>query len=91
MIGSAPNSHTIAATAALINRHPDRFLFGTDEVAPTDRAQYLAIYDTYTPLFAHLTPDASRKFRKHNYERLFDEARRKVRAWEHVHVKETPQ
>ena len=29
------------ATAALINRHPDRFLFGTDEVAPTDQASYL--------------------------------------------------
>ena len=28
---------TIAATADLINRHPDRFLFGTDEVAPPDQ------------------------------------------------------
>jgi hypothetical protein len=82
---------TIRATAALINRHPDRFLFGTDEVAPADRGHYLAIYDTYAPLFAQLTPDASEKFRKKNYERLFDEARRKVRAWEHVHIKETPQ
>ncbi len=27
------------ATADLINRHPDRFLFGTDEVAPTDQAK----------------------------------------------------
>src|SRR5262249_23608142 len=26
------NQETIAATADLINRHPDRFLFGTDEV-----------------------------------------------------------
>jgi len=82
---------TIAATAALMNRYPDRFLFGTDEVAPSDQSHYLTIYKTYAPLFAQLTPDASEKFRKGNYERLFDEARRKVRAWERAHLQETPQ
>ena len=88
-IVSSPES--LDATAALINRHPDRFLFGTDEVAPTDQARYLSIYDMYAPLLARLTPEASEKFRKANYARLFDEARRKVRAWEQVHTKETPQ
>ena len=39
-----------AAMADLINRYPDRFLFGTDEVAPTDQASYLKIYDIYQPL-----------------------------------------
>lgn len=73
---------TIQATAELINRHPDRFLFGTDEVAPTEQAKYLKVYDLYAPLFARLTPEASQKLRKGNYERLFDEARRRVRAWE---------
>jgi predicted TIM-barrel fold metal-dependent hydrolase len=82
---------TTAATAALINRYPDRFLFGTDEVAPSDPSHYLSIYDTYAPLFARLTPEASEKFRKGNYERLFDEARRKVRAWERAHTQETSQ
>ena len=43
----------------------------------------------WEPLFAQLTPDASDKVRKGNYERLFDEARRKVRAWEQANVKET--
>ena len=61
--------------ADLINRHPDRFLFGTDEVAPTDQAKYLKVYDMYAPLFAKLTPEASEKLRKGNYERLFDAAR----------------
>jgi predicted TIM-barrel fold metal-dependent hydrolase len=70
-----------------INRHPDRFLFGTDEVAPTEQAKYLKVYDMYKPLFAKLTPEASEKLRKGNYERLFDEARRKVRAWEKANVK----
>jgi len=73
---------TVAAAVDLINRHSDRFLFGTDEVAPTEQARYLKVYDMYAPLFAKLTPEASEKVRKGNYERLFDEARRKVRVWE---------
>jgi predicted TIM-barrel fold metal-dependent hydrolase len=73
---------TTQAVADLINRHPDRFLFGTDEVAPTEQAKYLKVYELYAPLFARLTPEASEKLRKGNYERLFDAARVKVRAWE---------
>ena len=85
-IVASPES--IAATADMINRYPDRFLFGTDEVAPSDQAKYLKVYGMYAPLFAKLTPDASEKLRKGNYERLFDEARRRVRAWEKANVKE---
>jgi len=84
-------AETVEAAATIINRHPDRFLFGTDEVAPTDQARYLAVYDTYAPLFARLSPDASEMVRKKNYERLFDEARRRVRGWEHEHTKERSQ
>jgi hypothetical protein len=78
---------TIQAAADLINRHPDRFLFGTDEVAPTEQAKYLKVYDMYAPLFAKLSPETSEKVRKGNYERLFDEARRRVRAWEGANPK----
>jgi hypothetical protein len=42
----------------------------------------------YEPLFARLTPSASEQVRKGNYLRLFDEARRRVRAWEKAHAKE---
>jgi hypothetical protein len=84
-IVASPQS--IERAARLINRFPDRFLFGTDEVAPKDRQTYLKIYETYGPLFAKLTPEASDKVRKGNYERIFDEARRKVRAWERANVK----
>jgi Amidohydrolase len=77
---------TVAATAALINRYPDRFLFGTDEVAPKDQAGYLKVYQMYAPLFAQLTPAASEQVRKGNYLRLFDEARRRVRAWERNNI-----
>jgi len=34
-----------------------------------------------------LTPDASQKVRRANYERLFDEGRRRVRAWEKDNLK----
>jgi hypothetical protein len=85
-IVSSPEA--IAATADLINRHSDRFLFGTDAVAPRDQTGYLKVYRMYEPLFAGLTRDASERVRKGNYLRLFDEARRRVRAWEKANVSE---
>ena len=60
---------------------------GTDEVAPSDQAAYLKVYDMYAPLFAKLTPETSGNLRRGNYERLFDAARTRVRAWEKEHVK----
>jgi hypothetical protein len=81
---SSPEATKIAAD--LINRHPDRFLFGTDEVAPPSQDHYLKTYHQYRPLWASLTPEARRKVCKSNYERLFDAARRKVRAWEAAHA-----
>ena len=80
---SSPEASKIAA--ALINGHPERFIFGTDEVAPPDQKQYLRIYDQYGPLFALLTPETKAKLLKGNYERLFDRARTSVRAWEQSH------
>jgi predicted TIM-barrel fold metal-dependent hydrolase len=81
---------SIKSTADLVNRYPDRFLFGSDEVGSTTQQSYMKVYNLYAPFFAALTPEASLKFRKGNYERLFDEARRKVRAWEAAHVTKRP-
>jgi predicted TIM-barrel fold metal-dependent hydrolase len=75
-----------ARAAAILNKYSDRFLFGTDNVAPKDPKAYYAVYEMYAPLWRQLTPEASRKVRMGNYERLFDEARRRVRAWERVHA-----
>jgi hypothetical protein len=74
-------------TADVFNRYPDRFLFGTDNVAPADQATQLRIYEMWAPIWAHLTPQASLKIRKDNYERIFDAARVSVRAWEKANVK----
>jgi predicted TIM-barrel fold metal-dependent hydrolase len=76
---------SLKATADVINRFPDRFLFGTDAVAPTDPKMYFAVFEMYAPLWSALSADASEKVRKGNYARLFDDARRKVRAWEASH------
>ena len=76
-----------ARTAAIINRYPDRFLFGSDVVAPTSIDAVTAVYDAYGPLWEALTPEARSKVLKGNYERIFDDARAKVRAWEKENVK----
>lgn len=81
---ATPESTRIAAD--LINRYPDRFLFGTDEVAPSTQEKYLKVYYQYEPLWQLLTPATREMVRKGNYVRIFDEARRKVRAWESAHV-----
>jgi predicted TIM-barrel fold metal-dependent hydrolase len=72
--------------ADLIERYPDRFLFGTDGAAPSDQSKYLKVFYQYEPLWKSLDAETSRKIRLRNYERIFDTARRKVRSWEHDHV-----
>jgi hypothetical protein len=84
-IVATPEATKIAAD--LINRYPDRFLFGTDEVAPPDQQTYLRVYYQYGPLWKLLNNQASEKVRKGNYERIFDSARQKVRAWESAHMR----
>jgi hypothetical protein len=69
-------------TITVINRYPDRFLFGTDVVAPTSPEMYFAVFNMYAPLWKGLTPQAGLLVRKGNYERIFDAARQKVRSWE---------
>jgi hypothetical protein len=86
-IVATPDSLKI--TSDLINRYPDRFMFGSDSVAPKDQQAYLKTYRIYQPLWALLTKDASLQVRITNYERVFDEAAKRVRAWE-VHQQTGP-
>jgi hypothetical protein len=79
-IVASPES--VQATAEVISRHPDRFLFGSDVVAPTSVDAMAAVYELYAPLWRALTHDVSVKVRKSNYERIFDAARIRIRAWE---------
>ncbi len=79
---------TVRVVAEMIAKHPDRFLFGTDEVAPQNQQDYLRVYRQYQPLWEALPRDALQRVLHGNYERIFDEARRRVRAWEQLHTKE---
>ena len=78
---------TIANSAEMFNKYPDRFLFGTDNVAPPDQAAQLRVYNMWDPIWSKLTPETSEKIRKANYVRIFDEGRRKVRQWEQKNLK----
>ena len=82
------NPTTIKGVADLINKYPDRFLFGTDVVSPPDQKFYMEVYEMYQPLWKALKPETSEKIRKGNYERLFDNARKKVRAWEQANIRQ---
>jgi Amidohydrolase len=73
---------SIQRVSAMLNKYPDRFLFGTDTVAPASAAAYFAVFDMWAPVWRLLTPEASLAVRKGNYQRIFDEGRRRVRAWE---------
>jgi len=72
---------------ATLNRYPDRFLFGTDSVSPAGPVPYYAVFNMWAPVWEQLKPEASLKVRKGNFERIFDEGRRRVREWEKANVK----
>jgi hypothetical protein len=77
---------TVGAVAAVFDRHPDRFLFGTDNVAPPDLASDLKVYEMWAPIFDRLRPATKAAITMGNYERLFDAARLRVRAWERANA-----
>jgi Amidohydrolase len=83
-VTASPESLKISAD--LFNRFPDRFLFGTDALAPKDRKAYFDTYNDYAPLWPLLTKETSLKVRIENYKRIFDEARRRTRVWEGAHA-----
>ena len=71
-----------AAWAALIERHPTRFLFGTDAVAPRDWDAYARTHTVYRPLWTRLRHETRAQVERLNYERIFDAAAARVRGWE---------
>ena len=65
---------TLRAVAAIISRHPDR--------GPTTQDGYLKNDRMFEPLWKLLPATVLEQVRVRNYERLFDRARTRVRAWE---------
>src|SRR3954468_1069543 len=48
---------SVSRVAAMLNRYPDRFLFGTDTVAPSGPQPYYAVFDIWAPVWRLLTPE----------------------------------
>ena len=70
MLSSSPEATKITADG--INRFPDRFLFGTDEVAPTRQQSYLKVFYQYDPfLWNLLTAEARREGAQRETSRVF--------------------
>ena len=78
---------SISSVKTILNRYPDRFLFGTDAVAPAKPEAYFAVFEMWKPVWEQLSKDAVFKVRIGNYERLFDAAREKVRYWEQANAR----
>jgi hypothetical protein len=77
---ATPND--IKKVTGFMNAYHERLLFGTDNVAPNSQATHLKVYHIWDPIWKNLDATASLNIRKKNYEKLFDRARVKVRAWE---------
>jgi predicted TIM-barrel fold metal-dependent hydrolase len=83
----AVSSPEVAAkVAAMFDRYPTRFLFGTDNVAPPDLATDVKVFRLWDPVFAAIRPETKTAIAMGNYERLFDAARVRVRQWEQANV-----
>ena len=78
---------SLETTARIIKKYPDRFLFGTDNVAPSKQEQETRVYHLYDRLWKELGEEVTYKVSKGNYERLFNNARTRVRAWENENLK----
>ena len=66
---------------------PIAFCSAPTRSGPTNQHDYLRVLRMYDPLWKLLPPDVLDAVRKSNYERIFDSARTKVRAWEASHPK----
>jgi hypothetical protein len=71
--------------AFMMRRHGGYAWLPAAALGAASIAVFYAVFDLWAPVFRLLTPDASLKVRKGNYQRIFDEGRRRVRAWESAH------
>ena len=76
------DANTVDGWAALMEKHPTRFLFGTDSVAPRNWDAYVTTHKVYHPLWERLDADVRAQVERLNYGRVFDAAVPRVRAWE---------
>jgi hypothetical protein len=68
--------------AAMIEKNPDRFLIGSDALAPADPAKWEQTFSIYKKLTDKLSEPAREKLLNDNYEEVFVGSRAKVREFE---------
>ena len=76
----------LSAWTSLIEKHPHRFLFGTDSVAPADWDGYATTYEIYQPLWERLNAKTRAQVERLNYSRVFDDAVPRIREWERIQL-----
>jgi len=72
----------VKMTADLIRKYPDRFLYGSDQLATTDFQVLRKGYDAWAPLWQELGPELTARVCKENYARIFDQSKKNIRVWE---------
>lgn len=77
---------TFNAWKTLLDEFPDRFLFGSDTLAPRNKDVWNATFEKYEKLRSALSPDTVKLVFTENYKRVFVAAREKVRAYESMHL-----
>ena len=76
------NKETLEQWIALVEAFPQRFIFGSDALAPADAGRWNQTYAKYSDLLQALTPACRHQVCLANYHRIFVAARSKVRAFE---------
>ena len=74
------------AWAGLLNKHPTRFMFGSDAVAPSSWEAYNKSYEILKDLWVLLSDEAMHLVTVGNYERIFDASIARTRAWEQAEL-----
>lgn len=104
IVNPKPGMPSLEEWTAFAIKYQDRLLWGSDTVIFTrnkvddngmitmgkemSTAEYLRVLDILNPLWKKVGPVVSHKIKYANHARLFDEAGKKVRAWEAIHAKD---
>lgn len=79
---SALDDSKIAQLVALLEKYPDRFLFGSDSLSPNTMEAWQGTELAYKVVFDKLKPATATAIKVGNYEKLIVGARNKVRLYE---------
>jgi hypothetical protein len=74
------NSQTIHDWSTIVCKYPDRFLYGSDLIAPRD-ARYVKTFNHYKPLLDELPQEVAHAVLYGNAQRIFEEAKKRVNQW----------